>query len=541
MVFAAAMAFALSFSVYETYYSDGRESEDFMAAQSTNEISDSSVEGVDGASDLSEAPSAENQGKKDLTASQEEDLEEERAEQALAEGELDELAISGAVLDDAGQLVEGATVVAQPVERSVQQDQGVQTLRAQLSQTTDRLGAFEFRNLDDGEYELTATKGEDYFPATSKVRTGMANAELIMQRFRTIRVYGKISDTHGLPLDDVTVRTLGMHFKEKSDGSGNYEILTAPMRAGSPPVLEFNREGFEETRRRIEAAVASEKDEVQLDVQMEADSDGPKVAVAGQVLGPLGEVVEGVRVGLKSFKSHKRYSARTNESGEFDIPEVEVGDGYTLSVRPTEDYEAYQSDFLSLGPQDAYHEIELEAAGLANLSGTVSNLYGKPLSGFTLSLRGIGTSAQPRVPVQTDASGRFRLERLRAGQVALESRSQPRLKASNIVLEAGQDKKVSIPLDWGDDWLLGRVVNAEGQAVSGASIVVSWKEQFRDVVSESRREVRSDLEGYFTVSNLGAEKYTVSVQAPGYRSIQVQHDLFGAAQELVVQLPLYGN
>ena len=118
----------------------------------------------------------------------------------------------------------------------------------------------------------------------------------------------------------------------------------------------------------------------------------------------------------------------------------------------------------------------------------------------------------------------------------LETRSRPRLWASNIVLEPGEQKDVDIPLDWGTDWLLGRVVNAQGEPISGASIIVNWKEQLRGLVSQSRRDLRSDFEGYFAVSNLNAENYTLIVQAPGYQTFRGDHQLSGGAEEFVVQL-----
>jgi hypothetical protein len=80
------------------------------------------------------------------------------------------------------------------------------------------------------------------------------------------------------------------------------------------------------------------------------------------------------------------------------------------------------------------------------------------------------------------------------------------------------------------------VVDANGEAVSGASIIISWKEQFRGLVSESRRDLRSDMEGYFTVSNLDAQHYTLMVQAPGYQTFRGEHQLSGGAEELVVQM-----
>lgn len=541
MVMAAIVVIALSLSYYGVHHyasRDGsRDGEESVLTQSTTETGNSSSKPMDQASDSSSALSAKDQDKKDAEALQE---QQESWEDEATEGELDELAISGAVLDDAGEPIPGATVVAEAVKSSSRENSAPPAPIDRQSKTTDRLGTFEFRNLTEGEYDLTASKGEDFFPATLKVRAGLANAELILQRFRTVRVYGKVTDDFGAPLEEVKVRTLGTQFDVKSAGDGSYEILTAPMRAGSPPVLEFSREGFEETRRRIEDALSQDREEVQLDVQMEPDSDQPKVAVAGQVRGPLGEAVVGVNVRLKSFKASKGYSTRTDDSGEFNFPMVETGEGYRLDVTASEDYEAYQSEVFALVSQDAFFEIELDSAKFSSLSGTVTDLTGRPLSGFQLWLRGIGTSAQSPLPVQTDAAGRFRLEQLRAGEVRLESRSQPMLSASNIVLEPGGHKEVEIPLDWGADWLLGQVVDLQGEPVSGASIIVRWKEMFGAVLSESRRDLRSDLGGYFTASNLGAESYSLTVQAPGYQSFQGQHQLGGGEGEVQIELPTSG-
>jgi hypothetical protein len=451
-----------------------------------------------------------------------------------------ELMISGTVLDDVGQLVPGATVVARYSDSPADDAGTALTSSQQLTRLTNNLGSFEFENLDEGDYVLRVKKSDQYGPGYQRVRAGMANAELILQRFREVSVYGQVVDEIGEPLAEVKIRALGKHSSNKSDTNGIYEILTVPIKAGQPPVLDFSLEGFQDNRRRIDAALNPETDQVQLDVQMEPDSNAPKVALSGQVLGPISEPAVGVRVKLSSFKSKKRYSTTSNESGEFDFQEVESGNGYRLEVAPTNDYAAFESDVFSLGVEDALYDISLEPAEFSELTATITDLSGQPLRGFSLWALGIGKNAQSPVLVQTDSSGRIQLKQLRAGKIKLESRSRPWLKATEIVLDPGEHQHLEIPMDWGKNWLLGQVVDTQGQPVAGARVVLSWEERFWKVTSESRHEVMSDSEGFFAASNLGALEYTLMVKAQGYISTQLQYRLDEGDQELRVLLTQNG-
>jgi hypothetical protein len=241
--------------------------------------------------------------------------------------------------------------------------------------------------------------------------------------------------------------------------------------------------------------------------------------------------LEGVRIRLNSYKAERRLSATSDAKGEFKFPQVEVNEGYKLTVDPTSDHGAFESEMFAVDSEDLYFEIELDPAEFADLSGVITDLAGQPLGRFSLWLRGVGTSAQKAVRIETDGAGRFELEDLRAGEIKFESRSEPRLEATNLVLEAGESRHVEIPMDWGKNWLLGQILNTHGLPVSGAQVVLSWEERFWDVTSESRREVRSDLEGYFAVSNLGARDYLLTVRAPGYESKRFQYSMGEAGEE----------
>lgn len=531
---------AVGVQVVRVHYLGDGENQNLDAQRANMEAGVDSI-----ASSSSQDPALASSADAKSNSSQEKEPEGSVADERRAVGDAEEeealrTSIAGAVLDDTGELLTGATVTARPVDKSEGSVDGVPSAAGQLTQQTSNLGSFEFTDLTSGEYELAASKGEDFLPAGLRVRTGMQNAEIVLQRLRVIQVFGQVTDESGEPLPEVKIRTLGTQHKVQTDQNGDYDILTAPMKAGSSPVLDFSLQDYKETRRRVEAALDPETTEVRLDVLMEYESEEPEVALSGQVLGPLGEAVVDIRVRLGSVKSQKSYSATTDRSGMFDFSEVEVGDGYSLVVRPSDEYEGYESDRFSLGPVDDFREIVLEAAGYSNLSGTVTDLSGRALGGFTLSLRGVGNNAQPPVLVETDGSGYFELEKLRAGEIRLESRSRPQLRASNIVLKPGQDAQIDVPLDWGNDWIFGQVVNSEGQPLSGASVVVTWEDAFQGLVSKSRRDVRSDLEGYFTVSNLGADDYTLTVQAPGHQTTRIQHQLGEGANELQVLLPANG-
>ena len=184
--------------------------------------------------------------------------------------------------------------------------------------------------------------------------------------------------------------------------------------------------------------------------------------------------------------------------------------------------------------------MTLEVTEFSDLSGIVTDLDGTPLSDFTLWARSMDMGRHPLMPVHTDGTGQFRLERVPSGAIKLESRSQPWLQATGIVLRPGQSHHVEVPLDWGKEWLLGQVVDDQGAPVARAQVVLRWTQSYLDVSSESRREVMTSLEGYFAVSNLNAEDYTVTVQAAGYESSRVQYRRGQGEQEMHITLQRSG-
>ena len=479
-----------------------------------------------------ETPGKENSGPESQTSRTDENSAAETPPE-----DREGLVISGAVMDDSGDLLPDIPVRARPANLAGANQDLATSGNNELTEITDPMGSFTFDNLLEGEYQLAVDENEQYFASALRVRAGMSNAELVLQRIRSIRVYGVITDEAGNPLEGVRVRMLGSTLQVRSDVSGAYSIQTGPSKAGQAPVIDFSLKEYRRSRQRVETAMDSEADEVELNVKMEPESDAQRVAITGLVSGPRGEPVSGARIWLSSTRLQTYEETTSRESSEYRFENVEVGDAYLLGVEPMGEYAAFRSGLLSVGPGDLYYDVVLDTAGFSNLSGTVTDLSGSPLGHFTFWVRNIDVASHSLIPVQTDGAGGFRLEAIPAGSIQLISRSQPWLEASGIVLQPGESRHVVLPLDWGQDWLLGQVVDDEDNPVSRANVVLRWTQNYTDVISKSRRQVMSDQGGYFVLSNLDAKVYTLTIQAAGHKSVSIQYQLDQSGPEVTIKLP----
>ena len=511
---------------------------------STAALNGSSSE-TDSNTDTAQAASLESEENKDSEADSDPDADPDSQAYESYVSESDQkttepepgLSISGAVLDDTGNLLPGIPVVARPSGRLMASQVGTSASAREMRRRTDQLGSFSFDNIPEGEYELSVAETEQYHAVKLLVRAGVANAELVLQRIRSVIVYGNITDDVGNPLEGVQVRALGSKLKVLSNNSGDYEILTGPSKAGQPPVLDFSLEDYQDARQRVEGVLGSEALEVRLDVQLEWESNAPEVAVYGLVFGPGTEPVVGATVWLSSSEFNFYERIRSGSSGEYRFESVRVGDAYTIGVEPSgKEYTTFRSESLSVGPGDLNYDVKLEATGFADLSGTLTDLSGAPLGDFVLWARNTDVARQKPMRVQTDGSGQFRLEQVPSGSIKLESRSQPWLQVTGILLKPGDSRRVQIPLDWGRRWLLGQVLDEQGEPVSRAKVVLQWTESLADLRCQSRREVMSDQGGYFALSNLDADQYTVTVHATGFAPSRIEHRMGSSEEELHVIL-----
>lgn len=422
--------------------------------------------------------------------------------------------IQGWVLDDAGMPLPDIEISAMPA--AAENAGNASGMHRTMS---DELGFYAFDGLADSEYRLIVRESEKFRAGALRARAGSDAANIHLQRKDEIRVTGRVHDD-GEPLAEVQVRPLGNQHRARSDAAGEFEIALERQKVGTLPVLEFSLAGFRTARERVPPPTPDARSPIILNIELEPL--GELVTFLGTVQDNRGEPVAGSRVLLSSQTRNFHRRVTTGPYGTFSFDAIESGGGYRVAVEPANfEYRRFISESMLIDAANNALDIVLEDGGLASLSGTITTPGGRPLQDFVLWVRNTESSGRASVAIRTDARGRFEPVRINAGPIKLESRSIPRLETTGIALSAGESRHVEVAVDWGEKWLLGRVVDEQGQPVARASVSAHWTQNFGDGRSLSSRQARSDLAGYFSFSNLGGRQYRLTCSAPGFAATQI--------------------
>jgi protocatechuate 3,4-dioxygenase beta subunit len=422
------------------------------------------------------------------------------------------LEISGTVLDGAGVPLPGIRVQGRALAAYLA-DPG--------STGTNALGMFSFHSLEPGEYVLSVAESDEHHAATVQVRAGSIAVELYLQAKGEVEVQGLVEDEAGQPLPGVAVRLLGTG-ETRTGPDGNYHLAGPWGKAGQAPVVEFRHPEYLVKRQSVSVpSVRAGSQVVRLDVRLERRE--ASATLGGRLTGPAGESVASARVWLSSSSPPVHRQAITDSAGFFLMERLEPGGHFLLGVTPPEGYASWVSEPMAIVAGNNRRDIEVGRNDRGALFGAVIDPHGRPLANFALWARSITPAGQMAVPVVTDSVGQFWLPDVAVGTMQIETRSLPRLEARGIRIEARRDNQVIVPLDWGDQWLFGQVVDTNGRPLAGASVSLQWGVQYLDLYSTSVRQARSDIDGQFVFSNLGADHYALVARADGHVSARVQH------------------
>jgi hypothetical protein len=257
--------------------------------------------------------------------------------------------------------------------------------------------------------------------------------------------------------------------------------------------------------------------------------------VAGTVRNAQGGPVIGQRIQMSSRKARETYRATTDGQGRFVMEGVEVSDDYLLSINGLEDYQDYFEGNLRVTEAGLTLAIELKDKDMSKLRGQMVDVYGNPVPNFTLLLQTKETSYY-NTHVVGDAVGAFVVENAPAGELRLRTESSPYHRIEGIRPVAGGEDYVLIVLDTGRGEIRGRVLDDKNYPVAVPNISLTWSYVQNGVRSTSRRTTTADAQGDFRFSQLGPGGHTLTINAPGYEPVRIDHDPAAQGSDVVVRL-----
>jgi hypothetical protein len=178
--------------------------------------------------------------------------------------------------------------------------------------------------------------------------------------------------------------------------------------------------------------------------------------------------------------------------------------------------------------------VILEPYEFGAVSGQLVNVSGEPVPDFELVLRNTG-SQKPNALVTSDKSGNFVIPAVPAGELVVASQSTPAILVQGLHLAAGEKLDLPLVVDWGQHELRGIVVDANDNPVT-ARIVLHWSRQAGGITTSTTRRTAADTQGQFAFSQLGPGPHSLQVDAPGYRTIALDHDPVRQGYAVTVRL-----
>ncbi|UCE50331.1 MAG: protein kinase, partial [Phycisphaerales bacterium] len=229
-----------------------------------------------------------------------------------------------------------------------------------------------------------------------------------------LRIVGVARDEAGKPLAGVKLQVLPMSRGEvTSDSQGRFEVGWTPRRLGSRQTVHYLVARLEE--RNLAVAVEINEETKTLDVKLK-----PGVILTGKVVDPEGKGIAGARImtvlwGSTWGSSLRGGDVQTDAEGRFEVTAIPPEHRYSVAASA----EGYGRSRVEIRADDAVDdqvEVGQLTLAVANLSvsGVVVGADDEPVADARVYCSGEG---QPGHSTQTDAEGKFTLEKICAGRI----------------------------------------------------------------------------------------------------------------------------
>jgi len=442
--------------------------------------------------------------------------------------------ISGRVLSADGLGISGVTVLASPVRLYAgnRDTADAADVPPRYRTVTDPGGFYSFTGLADGDY-MVQTKAYGPYPAARiSARAGVRYANLVLVQRERLVLHGRVLSSEGGALEGVTVLpiVLGMP-SVLTDRDGNYALPMELQADVSSVTLRFQRPGFLEEYLSVAPLSGAGADEPRKDVVMQPVEYW--TAVIGSLTSSNGSPLSGKTVTLRPVAEQRIYRATTDAEGKFQFPAVEAPSTYQLTVSAGPDHKDYRQQ-VRITAAEAELSVIVEPYQFGEVSGTLVNLDGSPIPDFNMVLRNTA-SATANVELSSDADGNFTVP-APAGELVIASQSAPSIVVRGVYLDPGDELHVPLIVDWGEHEIRGMVVDPYGNPVPASRIVLRWTHQTDGISSRTTRRTAADAQGNFHFSELGPGPHQLEIDAPGFRTASLRHDVSSQGYDLTVRL-----
>ena len=445
--------------------------------------------------------------------------------------EVREPSISGRVLSDDGQPLEGVSLVALP-ER-LDDEAILLSKNLRFWTISDAFGAYSFSGLPAGEYMIRSARQGPYLPARVSARNGIDYADLIMSRHLDIRVEGQVVDRFGKPLEGVTVLPTLLGQPSATTGSdGRFELPLSAKPDVSAVNLRFQMAGYKEQSSKV--AVSGHPELVADEIKVAMDMVESWTPLKGTVTDDVGQPLAGRRVELRPKAGGQTQTTTTDEKGGYTFAFVEAPANYRLVVSGGSGFKDVKQD-IAVTTTGKEFNVATERFETGAVVGQLVNQHGAPVADFEFLLKNVD-SIEPNAVVRTDRLGNFKIPDAPAGDLVISSVSTPSVLIKGLRLEPGELIHVSMVLDWGDHSIRGQVVDSTGIPVPASRVVLNWSHREETLDMHTTRRTATDSEGRFAFSNLGPGPHSLKVDAPGFLSVDIDHDLIRQGYDLTVKM-----
>lgn len=396
------------------------------------------------------------------------------------------------------------------------QNAGSSRYWTQTDATIGSDGRFVFEDLTPGEYLVAASvPGRAVAPEAGLRLEPGQELELALVAREGARVAGRtITEPSGAPIPGLIVTA-----EPYSEGMPDRWIEEAVQRATSDASGRFEFAGLVPrtwrisasdargwvSARDVDAAASGELIEVELAFPVAAALGGRVIDASGA--GLAGREVAVFADGAEDFFEGTRAAhAVTDAQGWFRIDGVQTGADLDVAARDpiegapwTTRYGLTSVAGLEPGASQLGLVIELRACG--SVSGRVLSVSGEPIAARVRAFTRLNARNRITIEAQSDAEGRFLIERIPAGNGRVDARAEGwRVAAVDCDFDGGE---VELELEQAHA-LEGWAVDAQGLAVAGVQLTVQPVPVNGDERSarRARRSTATDDAGHFRFEDL---------------------------------------